>query len=305
MSFQIKKGVKDPYVVNIQRALNEVSKISPPLKTDGDFGPGTEKALLSYQAAKGFAATGVYEGDAAFALDTLITMKYLDEGDYQEAAKKLGVDVESVKAVQTVESKGSGFLANGRLVILFERHVFKRGLDKRIDTENGFAKALCEKFGLQLLPGQQYSTAIKDHLAARFADIYQSYNSANNGYIGGAAEWDRLNKASSIDETCAMMAASYGLFQIMGFHWKRLGYPDVQHMVLDYSTSERLQLLSFCEFIRTDQNLLNALKAKDWVKLALGYNGSDYARNKYDSKLAAAYAEAGKSTAASQYRPFS
>ena len=36
------------------------------------------------------------------------------------------------------------------------------------------------------------------------------------------------------------------------------------------------------------------LKAKDWANFARGYNGPAYAKNRYDVKLAAAYAKFSK-----------
>lgn len=42
------------------------------------------------------------------------------------AAKRLGVDVPTVRAVAEVESNGVGFLPDGRPKILFERHIFSR-----------------------------------------------------------------------------------------------------------------------------------------------------------------------------------
>ncbi len=49
-----------------------------------------------------------------------------DRADFMEAARELDVDVESVIAIQQVESSGSGFDKHGRPTILFERHYFYR-----------------------------------------------------------------------------------------------------------------------------------------------------------------------------------
>ena len=48
----------------------------------------------------------------------------LRESDLIAAADRLDVPLASIKAVNEVESSGRGFLADGRPVILFERHVF-------------------------------------------------------------------------------------------------------------------------------------------------------------------------------------
>lgn len=300
MTLVIKKGVKDPYCANVQRALNELQHVSPALVCDGDFGGKSEVALQAFQTARGFPASGVYEGPVQRELDSFIRKKYLNENDFAEAARKLGVDVASVKAVQTVESKGSGFLADGRLIILYERHIFRREMDKLLDAPGDLARTTASKLGLTLLPGQQAAGAVKTALSARYSDVY---NATPGGYVGGGAEWDDLVKARSINDTVGLLSASYGLFQVMGFHWKILGYASVQAMVEDYRQGERNQLLSFCNFILANPNLLTAIRTRNWAALAKGYNGADYAKNKYDIKLADAYSVAQKPTALSTYVP--
>jgi hypothetical protein len=54
--------------------------------------------------------------------------------------------------------------------------------------------------------------------------------------------------------------------------------------------SEGKHLEAMMNFIKS-QNLDKALRSRDWVAFARGYNGSAYARNQYDKKLAAAYAK--------------
>jgi hypothetical protein len=300
MTLVIKKGVKDPYCANIQRALNEIQKITPPLVCDGDFGGKSEFALQTYQTEHGYPMTGVYEGPAQKELDAFIRTKYLTESDFAEAARRLGVDVASVKAVQTVESRGSGFLPDGRLIILFERHIFRRELDKLLDADSEFAKKLCEKFSVPVVGGQLFAGMFKVWMSKNFPDIY---NSTPGGYIGGGAEWSDLEKARTISETAALLSASYGLFQVMGFHWKLLGYASVQAMVEDHKSGESRQLMAFCNFILANPNLLSALRKRDWAALAKGYNGPGYAVNKYDVKLASAYLDAQRPGLLSSYVP--
>ena len=50
----------------------------------------------------------------------------LGDQAFAEAAQALGCDVAAVRAVAEVESRGSGFDAQGRPTILYERHVFSR-----------------------------------------------------------------------------------------------------------------------------------------------------------------------------------
>jgi hypothetical protein len=52
--------------------------------------------------------------------------------------------------------------------------------------------------------------------------------------------------------------------------------------------SEADQLQAFGEFCRHN-GLDRSLRAQDWTRFALGYNGPAEADNGYDTKLAAAY----------------
>lgn len=181
----------------------------------------------------------------------------LTEIDYRNAASVLGVEVAAVKAVTKVESRGSGFLPSGEPKILFERH-----------------------WMYKLLKAKGITPVVSDVC-----------NPSAGGYQGGAAEHLRLNRAVQIDRECALQSASWGLFQIMGFHWKALGYASVQKFVNDQYDSEAKQLGTFVKFLQVNPGMIAALKTKDWAKFARLYNGPDYASNSYDSKLATAYKE--------------
>ena len=181
----------------------------------------------------------------------------LTEIDYKQAASILGVEPACVKAVTKVESRGSGFLPSGEPVILFERHWMYKLLKAKLGHEPALSDVVDPKAG---------------------------------GYLGGQKEHERLAKAVLIDRECALQSASWGLFQIMGFHWKALGFKDVQAFINQQYRSEAGQLDTFVRFIQLNPGMLNALKTKDWAKFAKLYNGPNYAINKYDVKLATAYA---------------
>lgn len=183
----------------------------------------------------------------------------LTSQDFQNAAKKLGVSVAHIKAVTEVESRGSGFLDDGRPKILFERHVFrKRLIEKGISVQN--------------TP----------------SDIV---NAASGGYLGGAKEHERLDRAAKINRDAALESASWGMFQIMGYHWKTLGYPSLQAFINAMYRDEGGQLDAFVRFIEADPRLLRALKSQDWSAFALIYNGP--ATKGYDVKMADAFKRAG------------
>ncbi|QMV32639.1 endolysin [Ralstonia phage Cimandef] len=199
------------------------------------------------------------------------TSKQLTADDYARAATALGVPVAAVKAVTEVESNGKGFLPDGRPLILFERHIMRR----------------------QLVAAGHAMDAARYNLTDP-----NIVNSKPGGYVGGAGEWDRLARAIEINRPAALESASWGLFQIMGFHWKLLGFASVQAFVNAMYTSEGAQLDAFVAFVKANPNLLRALRAKNWPDFARGYNGPNFAANKYDTKLAAAYACHSKTGAA-------
>jgi len=177
-----------------------------------------------------------------------------DDGPWREAAAALGCELAAIKAVAEVESRGEAFLNDGRPPILFERHVFSRRTDGRFDEQ--------------------------------YPDIS---NPAPGGYEGGAAEYGRLMDAICLDERAALESASWGRFQIMGFNFRAAGYGSVEPFVSAMCDSEELQLKAFVAFVRF-HGLDAYLRTKNWPAFAEGYNGPAYRRNRYDEKIAAAYA---------------
>jgi hypothetical protein len=125
-----------------------------------------------------------------------------------------------------------------------------------------------------------------DQLAALHPNLV---NPKFGGYAGGTAEHQRLRQASQINEIAALESASWGAFQIMGYHWQRLGYSSVQDFVAAMSAGESQQFDAFVRFIETDPALHKALKARKWAEFAKLYNGPSYQRNLYDIKLQCAY----------------
>ena len=82
----------------------------------------------------------------------------------------------------------------------------------------------------------------------------------------------------------------------MGSHWKRLGYKSVGEMWDDAKKGEDRQVFQMTEFINTDKRLLQALKDKNWHRVATYYNGAGYknlaarlGRTPYDVSMKRAY----------------
>lgn len=185
----------------------------------------------------------------------------LRKDDIERAAAELGVEPAAILAIDEVESRGAGFQADGRPVILFERHIMYRQLKKHgRDAED---------------------------LARRYPALV---NPSPGGYRGGAGEWYRLALARQIDCAAANESASWGRYQIMGFNWRACGFAGIAEFVAAMNESEARQLDAFVAFVCADPPLLKAIKAGKWAEVAKRYNGPNYKANDYDTKLAAAYA---------------
>ena len=176
----------------------------------------------------------------------------------RDAFVRLDCEQASLWALLTVETRGFGFLPDRRPKILFERHVFHRLTDGRFDSCPDLSSAT---------PG---------------------------AYEGGAAEYERLDRAAALHEDAALRSASWGLGQIMGFNATRLRYPNVRAMIAAFVTSEDGQLDGVCRFIEDSAALHGALRRHDWNKLAFHYNGGAYAKNEYDARLRHAYERFGR-----------
>jgi hypothetical protein len=193
--------------------------------------------------------------------------KKLLESDYRWAAAELMVDLPAVKAVVDVESNGKGFYDSGTPTILFERHVMFKLV----------------------------SEALGPDAANRYYKMYPELcNPKPGGYGPSEDQPSRMGLAANlISRNCALQAASWGLFQIMGYHWKSLGFFTLQAFVNAMYASAGAQLQAFVSFVQNDEDMYQALKTHDWKDFARRYNGPAYKKNRYDEKLEAAYKKHG------------
>ena len=179
----------------------------------------------------------------------------LSEAGLTEVGKALNVGLPALWAVMTVETKGCGFLPDRRPVTLFERHVFHRRTLGRFATE---CPDLC--------------------------------NPRAGGYgPAGAHQHERLCRALELDRQAALESCSWGLGQVMGYNAVRVGFADVEAMVKAMMDSEDDHLRAMAGFIEAE-NLARYLAQGDWRSFAYRYNGPDFQKNKYDTKLAQAHA---------------
>ena len=89
-------------------------------------------------------------------------------------------------------------------------------------------------------------------------------------------EWIAFNDAFAKNPNAAMQSTSIGIGQLMGFHYKRLGYKSVGDMWDAAKSGYEAQVWQIAQFIKTDAKLYNALKVGDWDTAAKLYNGAGY-----------------------------
>lgn len=195
----------------------------------------------------------------------------ITEQEFKDAADIIGTDTASIKAVYEVEAAGRGYLPDGRVKILFEGHRFWKQIVKSGESAVNF-----------LAQNPQYENV-----------LYKVWDKKQ--YKGGALEWERMSKAIGVCDKLklppelALKSASYGSFQIMGENHSLCGYESAHKMLTEYNLKgEAEQLASFIRFVKST-HLDDELRDKNWAKFAQGYNGSQFALNKYDVKLAKAY----------------
>lgn len=97
-----------------------------------------------------------------------------------------------------------------------------------------------------------------------------------NGVERQSKEWIAFNDAFRKNPNAAMESTSIGLGQIMGFHYKTLGYKSVGEMWDDAKKGEYQQVCQMANFIKANPALLKAIKTHDWHKVATLYNGAGY-----------------------------
>ncbi len=246
-------------VAALQRALNERGA-SPRLKDDGVFGPATDAAVRAFQRSVNLVDDGIVGPKTLAALASKDTGRLLRRSDIERAAQDLNVELAAVLAINEVESRGNGFLPDGRVVILFERHIMRRRLTHH---------------GLDPTPWQKAHPEI--------------VSAAAGGYLGNAREWPRIGLAWSIHPESAIESASWGLFQILGLHHERLGYSSAVDFMDAMRKDEGGQLDAFVRFIKAEPGLHRALQRLDWATVARLYNGPNYRANLYDEKMEQAY----------------
>lgn len=182
----------------------------------------------------------------------------LDDIDLPRIAARIGCGEDHLHAFMDVEAAGSPFDGQGRPKMLFEPHVFWR----------------------ELGPGPKRDAAAKAGLA------YPRWG--QKSYPRDS--YPRLLKAVAIDETAALRSASWGLTQILGSNHKEAGYKTPQAMVTAFMDDAETHIEATVKLLST-WGIADDLKAHRWDVVAKRWNGPGYKKNRYDTKMAAAYAK--------------
>lgn len=171
-------------------------------------------------------------------------------GHCQACADTLGIRPELVQTVASVESQGDAS------AFLFEPHVFSRLTNHKYDeTRPDLSWPKWDK--------SRYLKHKEDRLI-------------------------QFGKAVFLEPLKAYESASWGLFQIMGFHYKVCGYGSALAMSQELQSNVEANVAAF-GFIIRDMHLVDTLKAMEWEKFAKIYNGPGYKLNNYHIKMQNAY----------------
>lgn len=178
----------------------------------------------------------------------------LQLSDYRRAADLLNVAPAAIMAVADIEAPMGGFIDDIPR-ILFERHWFSKLTRHKYDDT--------------------------------YPDIS---NRTPGGYMGGVREHSRLQRAVVLDREAALKSASWGKFQIMGFNYALCGCKTLQVFINLMYQSEQAHLGLFVNFLEST-GLTKYLRKEDFASFAYEYNGPNYRKFNYDTRLDAAFVE--------------
>ncbi|MDE5843374.1 MAG: N-acetylmuramidase family protein [Muribaculaceae bacterium] len=181
----------------------------------------------------------------------------LSDSDFEKVARQLNVEIAAIKAVVLIEAGAEmqGFWAPGVPVINFDRSMYNR-----------YAASATDKKGAK---GEKVPSGLK-------------------GYA--LSEWTQLINARKNNAQGANMGTFWGMFQIGGFNYKLCGCKSVDEFVRLMSYSEFEQLELFAAFL-LNTGYVKDLQSRNWAAFARKYNGPNYARRGYHTKMANAYAK--------------
>jgi len=187
--------------------------------------------------------------------------KELTENEIYDAAKELKIEISALRAIIEIQSKTKGFLADGKPSITFHGHKFWQILVKK---------------NIDPLPLQvKYPEVVYPKWTKKFIKTNEK-------------EYERLEKAKSIDKEAAYLSTTWGMFQVSGSEYKNCGFNTVHEMVFKLYQTEKEQLQAFSKLL-ISRNVIEDIKEKNWAQVAKKLNGPLRLKSDIDQKLEKAF----------------
>lgn len=164
----------------------------------------------------------------------------------KRAARKIKCEWQALQAILNVESGGDPYDAQGRLIILPEKHIFWRHLPKKLRN-----------------PARALGLAVPK---------WSKNNYKGLGGKGSDSRWDRLRSMVSLHAEAGLKSASYAKPQIMGFNHLLCGFSSVTDFVLALAESEENQDKAFVDFLLA-VGLAEDFRQLDFRAITRRYNG--------------------------------
>ena len=176
------------------------------------------------------------------------------------AAKSVSLAPAALLALVSVETGGVAFMPSGLPEILCEPAIYYREL-----------------------PAEKRAQALKLGLAAK---AWSRAGYADQGSASGRQS--RCERMIDFDETAAYRSISMGLGQIMGFNAVHAGFADAKAMYVAFADiGEQAKAIVT---VLPALGVMEPLRRRDFLTVALKWNGPEQRTNNYATKLATAYA---------------
>jgi len=128
------------------------------------------------------------------------------------------------------------------------------------------------------------------HIYNGFKHVFEGFRTKNPHLPGLETAWIKSHNLQQLE----YLSTSYGVAQIMGWHYPLLGYNCVENMMQSWIETEEVQIRDFCLFCVRYNNgrFLKALQGFNIQSISMQYNGTGFAKNNYDNKLIKHHREA-------------
>ena len=208
-----------------------------------------------------------------------------------ELSAQIDLPVEIAYAFFDTEAGGIGFCARDRsgkgkspIALRFEPHTFARTLwrHRKKRTKKAYESFVSDPKSwwvspesFRKSPGDPKSSirmlAWGKALKKKWTQLGHKH-----GKVCTDKDLEELQYAANRwSEEIAFESSSFGLPQIMGFHYKNMGFSSAKQMYLAFSTNEAIQIRAFFRFVQQYRGgkLLTALRRRDWQRAVEIYNG--------------------------------